>query len=163
MRVIHIGLLGVIGSVVLACGGVSSPASKCQEAAQNITENERFGRVELVLQRVAPAAKAEFIKAHTQWGGRITIADTELGNFQMPGKEDATFDLRVTWYDSADQELRSTLLRQKWHSTKGEWLLTSEDRVDGDVGLVGEKVLVQAPDEAPVHAQFKTVRIGAVD
>ncbi len=163
MRAITIGLIGVTGSLLVACGGVSSPASKCQEAAQNITENERFGRLELVLARVAPALKAEFTKAHSAWGGRITIADIELGNFQMPGKEDATFDMRVTWYDASDQELRSTLLRQKWHSVKGEWLLAAEDRVDGDIGLVGEKIVVQAPAEAPVHAQFKTVRIGAID
>src|SRR5580698_6360250 len=136
MRVIDIGLLGVTGSLLLACGGISSPASHCQEAAQNVVENERFGRTELVLQRVAPASKAEFVKTHIAWGGRVTIADAELGNFQLVGKEDATFDLRITWYDAGEQELRSTLLRQKWHSVKGEWLMTSEDRIDGDIGLV---------------------------
>ncbi len=163
MRVFPIGLLGVTGSLLLACGGISSPASHAQEAAQNVAENERFGRMELVLQRVVPTAHAEFIKAHSNWGNRITIADCELGNFQMPGKEEATFDLRVTWYDAIQPELRTTLLRQKWKSVKGEWLMTAEDRVDGDFGLVGEKVVTQAPETAPTHAQFKTVRIGTVE
>ncbi len=163
MRVIHVGRVGILGSILVACGGISSPASHCQEAAQNVTENVRFGRAELVLMRVAPELKAEFVKTHQAWGGRITIADAELGNFQMKGKEDATFDLRVTWYDAVEQELRSTLLRQKWHSTKGEWFMTAEDRLDGDIGLVGEKLVMQAPEQAPTHAQFRTVHIGAAE
>jgi hypothetical protein len=163
MRVL-LGSFIVLSSLSFAaCGGVSSPASHAQEAAQNIIENERFGRTELVLQRVAPAAKAEFIKTHQAWGNRVTIADMELGNFQMVGKEEATFDLRVAWYDASQQELRSTLLRQKWHSVQGEWVLTGEDRIDGDFGLVGEKMVVEGPAEATSHAQFKTVRIGAMD
>ncbi len=144
-----------------ACNQIGTPASHAQEAAQNIAENERFGRVELVLEKVSPGARPDFVKAHSGWGGKITIADTELGNFHMEGKEDAEMNLRVTWYLASEQELRSTLLRQRWHSTKGTWLLTSEERVDGDVGLLGEKVEVQAPTEAPHHAQFATVRIGA--
>jgi hypothetical protein len=163
MRFIRTVLLGVSGSLVLACAGVATPASHAQEAAQNIAENERFGRVDMVLSKVAPSIRADFAKAHSAWGGRLTIADTELGNFHMSGNEDAEMNLRVTWYDASQQELRSTLLRQKWHATKGEWLLTLEERIDGDIGLLGEKVTVQAPEEAPVHAQFPTVRIGAVN
>jgi len=116
-----------------------------------------------VLEKVAPAAKAAFVKAHSSWGGRITIADTELGNFKMSNTEDAEMTLRVTWYNAADQELRSTLLRQKWHGKGGNWLLTSEDRIDGDIGLLGEQVVVQAPEQVLTHAQFPTVRIGASD
>jgi len=163
MRVFNAVLLGVSGSLVVACAGVGTPASHAQEAAQNIAENERFGRVDLVLAKVAPGLKPEFVRSHSAWGGRITIADTELGNFHMPTSEDAEMNLRVTWYDASQQELRSTLLRQKWHSHKGNWLLMSEERIDGDIGLLGEKVVVQAPEEAPQHAQFPTVRIGAVD
>jgi hypothetical protein len=163
MRVIHVGSFGVIGSVLLACGGIGTPASHAQEAASNIAENERFGRAELVLEKVAPGIRADFVKAHSAWGGRITIADTELGNFHMTGTDDAEMDLRVTWYNANEQELRSTLLRQKWHGPKGNWLLASETRVDGDIGLLGEKIVVQTPDDAPTHARFPTVRIGASD
>jgi hypothetical protein len=163
MRIIAMGLLGVTGSLLLACAGIGTPESHAQEAAQNIAENERFGRIELVLQKVAPGARPAFIKAHAAWGGRLTIADTELVNFHMTGKEDAELNLRVSWYDANQQELRSTLLRQKWHGPKGDWLLVSEERIDGDIGLLGEKIVVQAPEEAPTHAQFPTIRIGASD
>ncbi len=163
MRVIQFGLLGVTGSLLSACAGIGTPASHAQEAAQNIAENERFGRIELVLEKVAPGARPDFVKAHAGWGGRITIADTELGNFHMTGKEDAEMNLRVTWYNASEQELRTTLLRQKWHGPQGNWLLMSEERIDGDIGLLGEKVVVQAPEEAPTHAQFPTVRIGGMD
>jgi len=163
MRVIHMGFYGLSGFLLLACAGIGTPASHAQEAAQNIAENERFGRIELVLEKVAPGERPSFVKAHSAWGGRITIADTELGNFHMTGTDDAEFTLRVTWYDASEQELRSTLLRQKWKGPKGAWQLTSEERIDGDIGLLGEKIVVQAPEEAPTHAQFPTIRIGATD
>jgi predicted SpoU family rRNA methylase len=163
MRLLLAFLSGVACLAVSACQGVGTPASHAQEAAQTIAENERFGRSELVMEKVAPGLRAAFLHAHASWGGRITIADTELGNFHMPDSENAGVDLRVTWYDAQVQELRSTLLRQKWHSVQGAWLLVSEDRVDGDIGLMGEKVEVEAPDQPPVKAQFKTIRIGAND
>jgi hypothetical protein len=163
MRVFHSVLLGISGSLLMACAGIGTPASHAQEAAQNIAENERFGRIELVLEKVSPGERPDFVKAHSSWGGRITIADTELGNFHMTSADDAELNMRVTWYNASEQELRSTLLRQRWHSVKGNWLLTSEERTDGDIGLMGEKILVQAPEEAPTHAQFPTVRIGALD
>ena len=163
MRVLYLGLLGLSASWLSACAGVGTPASHAQEAAQSIAENERFGRVELVLEKVAPGARPAFIKAHSSWGGRVTIADTELGNFHMTGDDTAEINMRVTWYDASEQELRSTLLRQKWHGPKGEWQMTSEERIDGDMGLLGEKIVVQTPDEAPLRASFPTIRIGAVD
>jgi hypothetical protein len=163
MRVIWTGVVGLSGSLLLACAGIGTPESHAQDAASNIAENERFGRLELVLEKVAPGLRPEFLRAHSAWGGRITIADTELGSFHMIGKEDSELNIRVTWY-SGEQELRSTLLHQKWHADKGNWLLTSEERLDGDIGLLGERVIVQAPEESPIHAaQFPTVRIGVVD
>lgn len=165
MRVISavISLVGL--SIAAGCGGVGTPASHAQEAAQNIAENERFGRTELVLEKVAPGEKAEFLRTHAGWGGRITIADTELGGFHMlnNGVDDAELNMRVSWYNASEEELRSTLIRQKWHSQKGNWLLTSEERIDGDIGLLNEKVVMQAPEGPPARAQFPTVRIGAVD
>jgi hypothetical protein len=158
-----LGIITLVGSVLVACGGVGTPASHAQEAASNIAENERFGRTELVMQKVAPAIRADFVKSHAAWGGRITIADTELGNFKMEGTDDAEMEMRVTWYDQS-QELRSTLLRQKWKGPKGDWQLVSETRIDGDLGLLGEKIVVQAPEEAlPPRTQFPTIRIGAND
>jgi len=165
MRAIRLGFFGLSASLLFACAGITTPASHCQEAASNIAENERFGRIELVMQKVAPGYKDAFVKAHTGWGGRITIADTEIGSFKMTGNgtEDAEMNVRVTWYDTGEQELRSTLLRQKWHGPKGDWMLVAEDRIDGDIGLLGEKVFIQTPDVAPTHAQFPTIRIGAVE
>jgi hypothetical protein len=163
MRSLSIGLASLLGSTVLACAGVGTPASHAQEAMSGVAENLRFGRTELVMERISPDLKDQFAKQHAAWGGRVTIAETEFGNFKMTGKEDAEDTLRITWYDG-NQELRSTLLHQKWHGDKGNWLLVSEERVDGDLGLLGETVVVQSPDEAHApRAQFPTVRIGAND
>lgn len=162
MRVIIAGLVGLSGSLLMACAGIGTPESHAQDAVSNIAENERFGRLELVMEKVSPKLRDEFLKNHAAWGGRVTIADTELGSFHMNGKEDAELNVRVTWY-SNEQELRSTLIHQKWHAEKGNWLLVAEARTDGDFGLLGEKVVVQAPEETLTHSQFPTVRIGAMD
>ena len=163
MRVVSTVFLGLSGSLLFGCAGIGTPESHAQDAVSSITENERFGRGELVLEKVAPTIRTEFLKAHSAWGGRITIADTELGSFHMVGKDGAEVNVRVTWY-STEQELRSTLIHQKWHADKGNWQLSGEERIDGDFGLLGEKVIVQQPEEQVTHtAQFPTVRIGAVD
>jgi hypothetical protein len=161
MRTLLIALSSVAAVAALACAGVGTPASHAQEAMSGLAENLRFGRTELVVERISPDLKDQFVKQHAAWGGRITIADTEFGNFKMIGKEDAEDTLKITWYDGS-QELRSTLIHQKWHGPQGNWLLVSEERVDGDLGLLGETVVRQSPDEAVApRAQFATVRIGA--
>jgi hypothetical protein len=52
-----------------------------------------------------------------------------------------------------------TTVRQRWHDHKGDWLLVGEARVDGDAGLLGDRVVTERPRE-PGHAQFPTVRLG---
>ena len=146
--------LGCLGQT----GGVSA-----QTAATNFTNNVRFGRMELAAEQVAPGEKnqAAFVEHHSGWGGRIRVADAELVGVKMVKKdEEADISVKVSWFRLDEEELRQTTIKQKWTAKYGGWLLASETRADGDVGLLGEKV--QQPDDAPPreNMHFPTIHIG---
>ena len=56
-------------------------------------------------------------------------------------------------------DLKVTTLKQKWHDFKGDWKLTDESRIDGEIGLLGEPP-PPAADQAPKRTQFPTIRLG---
>ena len=53
--------------------------------------------------------------------------------------------------------MRSTELVQHWTDHKGTWLLETEERARGDVGLLGEPTTVVRP--TATGAQFETITI----
>jgi hypothetical protein len=150
--------------VLPACpvGHQSGPA-RAQEAATELNVNARFGRMELAAEHVSPKARQAFFERRRAWGGKIRVADYEMAGMKMQGKDDAEMFVRVAWYRVDEGDLRVTTLRQKWHDFKGDWKLTEEMRIDGDVGLLGEAVVTVAPPGGPRNAQFPTVRLGSGD
>jgi hypothetical protein len=150
-----------LGLLALAsCMGQTGPA-KMQEAAIELNVNARFGRMELASERVAPKGRDDFFGHRQGWGGRVRIADTEVAGLKMNGDSDAEVTVKVAWFRPDEGELHVTTLRQKWHDFTGDWKLVAEHRTDGDIGLLGERIVV-APD-APrerTNAHFPTVRIG---
>ena len=146
------------------CLGQPTGAAAAQEAARELTINLRFGRMELVMERVAPAERDTYVASHRGWGNVIRIADAELDGMRLVSKEEAMVIVKVAWYEPTAQELRVTTLRQTWKETKGDWLLFAEARADGDVGLLGEPMPASngssaAPAGEHHPAQFQTVRI----
>ncbi|MGH7270725.1 MAG: hypothetical protein ACREJ3_09870 [Polyangiaceae bacterium] len=138
----------------------SSPVMSAQQAAQEMNLNARFGRRELVMDSVAPAARDAFAAHHSAWGSAVRIADVGLAGSRAKGDNDVDIFVRVSWYREQDQELRSTLLKQGWHEKAGSWQLVSEARSDGDMGLLGEPVVYEKPPVARAPAQFPTVVLG---
>ena len=143
------------------CGCPAPPTAlaKAQEVAREFNEDARFGRMELTLEHVAPAARDSFAERHRAWGSGVRIADLELAGIRSRGDHDLCVFVRVAWYRPEEQELRTTTVQQDWHDTGG-WQLMAEQRVDGDVGLLGEAV---APSQVAVPrpaARFPTVRLG---
>lgn len=134
-----------------------------QEAAQELNVNARFGRMEMAAEHVAPPAKEQFFERRKAWGNRVRVADYEVAGMRLAkGEEDAEMIVKIAWYRVDEGDLRQTTLRQKWHDFKGEWKLTEESRIDGDIGLLGERVQQVAPSTpaGPRHAQFPTIRLG---
>jgi hypothetical protein len=142
-------------------GGQSKPA-RAQEAALELNLNARFGRMELAAEHVAPKARDQFFDRRKGWGNNIRVADYDLTGLKMRGEDDAETYVKVAWYRANEGDLRVTTLKQKWHDFKGDWKLTEEQRVDGDLGLLGEP---PAPPSgapaAPKRSQFPTIYLGS--
>jgi hypothetical protein len=155
-------LAPLFASLLAGCSSLlpSQGIAKAQETAQAFNQDARFGRNELVLDQIAPAAREEFSMHHRAWGVAIHVADIELAGIKAHGATDVDVVVHVSWYRPETQELRSTMLTQSWHNKVDTWQLVGEKRMDGDIGLLGEAVVVQAPSEPKVPSQFPTIRLG---
>jgi hypothetical protein len=132
-----------------------------QEAAGDFNLHSRFGRNEVAVLQVDPEAREEFARHRAAWGTSIRIADLEMTGLTLNNKEqtEATVTLKVAWFRPADGELRLTHLRQRWRDRSGDWKLVKEERMDGEVGLLGESVERVRSDERAPRAQFPTQRL----
>lgn len=164
MRTLAVGLLFLSGCAIVA---PMSPSARAQETATELNVNSRFGRMELATEHVAPEQRELWVQRHKAWGGAIRVADYEMAGFKMKGDNDAETLVRVSWYRVEQGELRNTMLKQSWHSSKGTWQLVDEKSADGDVGLLGEPPPPVAPGETPAApkkaAQFPTIRLGSTE
>lgn len=142
--------------------GHQSPGARAQEAASELNLNARFGRMSLAAEHVSPKAREAFFRRRKGWGGRIRVADYELSGMKMAKSEsEADVFVHVAWYRVDEGDLRSTTLKQKWKDMKGAWQLVDEERLDGDLGLLGEPIVrVENPDAGPRNAHFPTIRLG---
>lgn len=131
-----------------------------QETAQAMNLDARFGRSEIAIANVSPAARDEFVAHHRAWGAQVRIADLEMAAIRAKGDHEVSVAVRVAWYRVQDQDLRVTTLEQTWKDTSGEWKLHGEKRLDGDVGLIGETIVYQAPSAPRRPAQFPTIHLG---
>jgi hypothetical protein len=134
--------------------------ARAQDTAQEFNLNTRFGRNEIAIEHVAASAREEFTQHHRGWGTRVRLADVEVAGMHAKGERDVEVLVHATWYRPDEQELRETTLKQTWRDQNG-WQLIAEERIDGDIGLLGETVVYEAPRERSAPAQFPTVHIGA--
>jgi hypothetical protein len=155
-------LAAVLAPILAGCSSLlpSQGIAKAQETAQAFNQDARFGRNELVLDQIAPAEREEFSMHHRAWGVAIRVADVELAGIKKRGDKDVDVVVHVSWYRPEQQELRSTTLTQTWHNKIDNWELVGEKRMDGDIGLLGESVVIQAPSEPKLPSQFPTIRLG---
>jgi hypothetical protein len=157
-------LAATAGTLLLAlpaaCAAPTSDAQRGQQAAQAFNQDARLGRAEAALERVDPALREAFTEHHKAWGNDIRIADLELAGLKAHGAHDLDILVRFAWYRETEQELRTTTVKQVWRDKDG-WLLIGEERLEGDVGLLGDAVPPPAPVEPHAPARFQTVRIGS--
>jgi hypothetical protein len=152
-------VLGSALAVCAACASPPGPLARAREAAQELNLNARFGQNDLAMEHVAPTARDDFAARHRAWGAGIRVADVELSGMKPRGDHDVDVLVRVAWYRLEQEELLSTTVKQGWHDDGG-WKLVTEERVDGEMGLLGETVVFQAPATARTPAQFPTLRLG---
>jgi hypothetical protein len=132
--------------------------AKAQETTQEFNSDMRFGRNETLLDRVAPSARSDFAAHHRAWGSDVRIAELEVAGIRPKGDHDVEVLVHVAWYRPDQQDLRSTTVRQRWHDQNG-WQLVAEERIEGDLGLLGERVVFERPAQPAAPAQFPTVRL----
>jgi hypothetical protein len=151
-------LAALLPLAALGCPAQTGPA-RAQEAATAMNLDSRFGRMEIAAEKVAPVMRDKWASHRQGWGSKLRIVDTELAGLKMLKDDEAVFFVRVAWQRADEGDLRVTRVKQKWKDFRGSWQLIEEDRLDGDVGLLGEQVeRVQVERKS---AQFPTIRIGA--
>jgi hypothetical protein len=135
------------------------PASeRATDAAREANVAARFGRIDIAVGSTAPAARDEFLRRRATWGGDIRIVDVELGGLSMPDSDHAIFEVDYAWMRADEDSLRSTRITQRWTSSKGAWVLESEKRAAGDIGLFGERVEVLRPPQRDAQFATKVIR-----
>jgi hypothetical protein len=143
----------------LAAAGCFAPPNltdKLADAAINMNQATRFGRMDVALEHIGAKSRDEFAKHHVDWGRGTRIVDVELAGMNMVEKDQADVFLTVSWQRADEGDLRVTYLSQRWKNEKGSWLLQDERRKSGDIGLFGEPMPIrEAPADAG-HAQFPT-------
>jgi hypothetical protein len=155
-------LLSALLLGLIACGSLpQNGLARAQQSAQEFNMDSRFGRAEMVLERVAPAVREQYAAQHRAWGNDVHIADVEIAGLKAKDEHDVKVFVHVSWYRAEQQELRGTTLEQTWRDKlTPDWELVAEKRVDGDVGLLGEAIVYAAPDGPKRPAQFPTIRLG---
>jgi hypothetical protein len=150
-------LAALAASLLAGCPMPPTPAARMQDAAIELNTNSRFGRMELAMERVAPAERDEFIAHRRGWGSALQLADYEMVGARMADEDNAEVSVKYAWYRPDDGDLHTTIVRQRWKDTKGAWLLVAEARIDGDLGLFGEPVAAPPPRPRE-NVQFPTVQ-----
>jgi hypothetical protein len=143
--------------LVGGCVGHLTPVQRVQEAAQELNGAARFGRMDLAAERVNQNLRAQFLRQHAGWGATVRVVDWELSGLRLRDREHAEVTLTVSWQHVDDSELRATQIAQRWQDHRGAWLLESEQRIGGDVGLLGEPTTVVRPPAR--NLQFETITI----
>jgi hypothetical protein len=153
-----VGVLPVAALLLMGCPTPETPLARAQQTVQEFNVESRFGRGELLIEQVAPDAREKYVLQHRGWGASVRVADVEIDGMRPRGEHDVDVLVRVAWYRAEDQLLRSTTLRQRWSDRVAGWKLVDEQRVEGEVGLLGEPVVYETP-AARAPARFPTVRL----
>jgi hypothetical protein len=110
---------------------------KVRDAAHEMADSLRWNRMDIAVQRVAPAYQQRFAEARRDWGRVIQIADAELVSLTMgENRSEAVSTLAVRWYNQRTMTVREAVLQQKWTRLKGGFYLVEETVVHGDPNLL---------------------------
>lgn len=122
-----------------ACFSPPSAGQRLSDAAVEMNSATRFGRMDIAIEHVGDAARADFARRHAAWGGGVRVVDLEMGGFDLVKRDEAEVLVNVAWQRPDESTLRVTRIAQRWRDESGRWQLVGEERKDGDPGLLGEK------------------------
>ncbi|WP_438016406.1 hypothetical protein WMF18_37175 [Sorangium sp. So ce315] len=131
-------LLALSLLALASCGIAPSNAQRLTDAAIEMNTAARFGRMDIALESVGASARQDFMNRHAGWGTRLRVVDVEFGGFEMVQRDEAEVYVDVLWLRNDEATVRTTRIVQRWRDARGHWELMSEERKDGDDGLLGE-------------------------
>jgi hypothetical protein len=69
----------------------------------------------------------------SEWGSDLRIADYEVVDTEVADNGDeATVRVVVSWYRLNSLELETSMLAQTWRREDREWIMASEETVEGN-------------------------------
>lgn len=151
-------LVWIVAGALAACMPSQVPAREVSEVARDLNLATRFGRMDVAAERTSDEHRARFLQSRAGWGSNVRVLDVELAQLDVPDAERAEVIVDVSWMRMDEGLLRSTRLRQSFENPGGGWQLNAEQRVSGDVGLLGENVVVLRPQARDAHFPSKTIR-----
>lgn len=154
----HPILASFLLSLSAACMPSQVPAREVSDVARDFNIATRFGRMDVAAEHTSEAHRSEFLASRAEWGSNVRVLDVELARLDVPDSEKAEVIIDVSWVRMDENLLRSTRLRQNWENPGGGWQLSGEQRLSGDVGLLGESVTVLRPELRDAHFPTKTIR-----
>lgn len=163
-RLVFAGFLMTLpGHAMLGCMAHQSSGQRLLDAARELNEAARFGRMDVAAGLTAKGARLSFLERRSTWGNDIRVMDVNVANIQVDDDEHAQVVVEVAWTHLSDSTLRNTQLTQRWENIQlAGWKLAREQRTGGDGGLFGEKALSPHPvSHRDVH--FPTKSLGRVE
>ncbi|MCU0656983.1 MAG: hypothetical protein MUF64_17525 [Polyangiaceae bacterium] len=143
MRPLH--ALAALALALTACAAPSR-AQRVQEAAYELNVGLRFGHTSMALEKVASQERAEFLKRHRHWNGKLRVVDVDLVGMNVREGEADVF-VSIQWQRSDLSDVFTSVIQQKWKDHRGTWLLTSEALAQGDKGLFLEETRTAGAEE----------------
>ncbi len=141
------------------CFAPPSDGQKLTEAARELHVNSRFGRMDMAASYASPATRQAFLERRTSWGDQVRVVDVEMASLDLDeSKDEAVVEVVVSWMRVDESRLRATRIAQTWKATEGDWQLTREKRLSGDLGLFGEQVEVAQTELRDVQYPTTTLR-----
>jgi hypothetical protein len=130
-------LAGAAAALGATACAAPSKAQRVQEAAYELNMGLRFGYNTQALNKVAIDHRREFLRQHRDWASRLRIVDLDLAGLDL--REDAAdVFVQVLWQPVDSTIVRTTVIHQTWKDKLGSWMLVSEERAQGDQGLIDE-------------------------
>jgi hypothetical protein len=153
-----------LGLVLLTFGAgcfrPPGPAEEAGDAAREFNATARFGDLGAVIGMTATGVREELATRRAEWGKDVRVVDLELAGITMEDREHANVIVDFSWTRLNEGTLKTTRVLQVWNNETGNWTLTREKRVGGDLGLFGEPVAaLEAPEpHRDVHFETRVIR-----
>lgn len=115
----------------------AGPTEKLRDAVHGMTDELRWNRIDLAVDRVLPTYRERFRLTRLKWGKAIQIADAEVIHMKLAEDSDkASSLLTVRWYSQTETILRETTLQQNWVRSGKAFYLSGEKVIEGDDRLI---------------------------